>query len=797
MKLPFLDKKEKPEYYLALVLRNEKATSVIFEKIGTTIKYISHGEEEFKNTVEDAETEEFLDVLDKTITQAEEALPESIETHKTIFGLKESWVEENKIKKEYLEKLKKASVELSLDPIGFLVFTESIINLVQKDEGAPLTAVIADVGNKFIIVSLVKTGRIIETKSSEIHQSVSYTVDTLLKHFQTSEVLPSRIIIFDSEQEELTQEFMNHQWSKSLPFLHLPQIISLPQDAAIKAMLLGVATQMGTELLYDSTGIDMDEQPKVLKPEQLTETKHIETPVKEPEEENEDKEKTLEEISTEETPEETTDLEETAEVKQAETQKPLDYVTHDDSLEYFGFLEGADIAKTHLPKIEQEEKQKAMPDEIIEESIDETPVETKIATESKIALPAITGLVVEKIKTSTGVALNFLKQIHLGKLLTKESLQNFKSGKLLLIPLVILILIILALFLFLSNTKATISILVNPKQDNKTATVTFSPSSPTDIPNAVIAETPVSVSEDGSITEPATGKKNIGTPAKGTVTIFNIATGSLTLSSGTTITSSNGLTFTLDNDVVVASGDAILGASTADVNVTASDIGQDYNLPSGTKFSVSGSDATVAAKNDDAFSGGTSKQVTVVSKDDLQKALTDLPKQLENKAKSDIQTKAESGSSVLANFADESVDKQSFDKKADDQANQVTLTGSVTFTGISYKNTDLVAFANSLFNSSEAELSQENLTVSAKNIVIEKNNDISTDLTINANLLPKIDTAALVKQIAGNPLQKAKNIIGNLPQVENVGVVLKPDLFFLPQNLPGNPKNITIQITTK
>jgi len=34
MKLPFLKEKEKPEYYLALVLRNEKATSVIFEKIG-------------------------------------------------------------------------------------------------------------------------------------------------------------------------------------------------------------------------------------------------------------------------------------------------------------------------------------------------------------------------------------------------------------------------------------------------------------------------------------------------------------------------------------------------------------------------------------------------------------------------------------------------------------------------------------------------------------------------------------------------------------------------------------------
>jgi len=107
MKLPFLEKKEKAEYYLALVLRNETVTSVIFEKIGTTIKYISHGEETFQDTIEDAQTEEFLDVLDKAITQAEEALPESIETHKTILDLKVVGLKITKLKKNIWRNLKK------------------------------------------------------------------------------------------------------------------------------------------------------------------------------------------------------------------------------------------------------------------------------------------------------------------------------------------------------------------------------------------------------------------------------------------------------------------------------------------------------------------------------------------------------------------------------------------------------------------------------------------------------------------------------------------------------------------
>ncbi len=758
MKLPFLEKKEKPEYFLALVLRNEKASAVIFEKIGSTIKYISHGEEEFKNTVEDAETEEFLEVLDKTITQAESALPENIETHKTIFGLKESWIENNKIKKEYLEKLKKASDELSLNPIGFLVFAESIINLVQKDEGAPVTAVLADIGSKFITVSLIKSGRIMETKSSEIHQSTAYTVDTLLKHFQTPEVMPARIILFDSEEEELTQEFMSHQWSKSLPFLHLPQIMSLPKDAAIKAMLLGAATQMETKLLYDSTFVDMDadEKPKRIIPDEFAENKPVEIP------------------------------------KEEQTTEPLNYVDHDDSLEYFGFVEGSDVTKTPTPEplIEKE----PVPQAVVEETIDEIPEETKIETEKKTGLPSIAALGFVKFKQFLSLALKSVKQIKLDQLLTKT---NLKNGRLLIIPAVILILALIGLFLFMTNTKATVSILINPKQDSKTASVTFSSSSPTDVANSVIASENVSVSEDGSITETATGKKDIGTTSKGAVTIFNIATGNLALSSGTVITSPNGLKFTLDSDVNIASGDAILGASTATVKVTASDIGQDYNFPSGTKFSVSGQDSSVAAKNDNAFSGGTKKQVTVVSKDDIQKALNELPKQLENKAKSDISAKVTDGKTLLPNFVGESVDKQTFDKKANDQANQVTLTGTVTFQGLSYSNTDMAKLANSLFNSGNTQLSQNDLRVSAKNIVLEKNSDVSADLTIQANLVPKIDTTALAKQIAGSSLQKAKNLISNFPQVENVGIVLNPSLPFLPQNLPGSPKNITIGITAK
>ena len=767
--LPKLSSKAKPEYYLALILRNERATSVLFSKAGSTIKYLGHGEEDFETTIEDATTEQFLEVLDKSITQAETVLPDNIETHKTIFGLKDSWIEDNKIKKEYLEKLKKASEELGLEPIGFLVSTESIVNLIQKDEGTPVTAILVEMGQKFITVSLIKSGKILESKSSEIHQSAPFTVDTLLKHFQTPENMPPRVVIYGADDDEITQEFIGHPWSKSLPFLHLPQITSLPKDGTIKAMLLGAATQMGAQLLYDSQDMDLDETPTKISPDEFTNFEPVKMPASQQGE-----------------PEETPPAEPETATTEPKTEPALDFVSKDESLEYFGFAEDKDVAKT--PPLTPEIIEEKVPDVVIKEEIAEIPEEEKLAEEKKNGLVENVLMMVPKLRTSATKIIN-------GVLKSAGSKKKLLLG----IGAVALVLILGGLFLLMMDVKATIAVLVNPKTDQKTTSVTFSDSQATDIGNSIIASQPLSVSEDGSMTTGATGKKDVGTTSKGSVTIFNIGTGSLTLPSGTKLTSPNNLVFTLDSAVTVASGDAILGAATGSVKVTADNIGQEYNLPSGTKFIVAGQDSSVAAKNDNSFSGGTKKSVTVVSADDIQKLLDSLPKQLEEKAKNDIKAKVTGDNILLNNFVSENVDKtsESLDQKAGDQATDVTLKGTVDFQTLTYNNADMLKLAQSLLGNNDIQISKDNLTVNAKNIGINKDNSISADLEISAGLLPKIDSDSLAKQIAGMSIAKARNLLQNIGQVENVGIDLKPNVPFLSQNLPTNPKNITIQITTK
>src|SRR3989344_655238 len=192
MNLPFLKKKEKIEYFLALLLREEKVSAVIFEEI---------------------------------------------------LG---------KIKMEYLIKLKKVSDALGLSPIGFLVIHEAIARLIQEEEGVPVSAILTEVDKKGVAVSLIRAGKVSSTKRAKIEGSIPETTDKILHYFVNHEILPSRIIIFDDKDlEKLSQEFIGHAWSKSLPFLHVPQITTLVKGFDAKAILFGAAVQMGFEMLNE------------------------------------------------------------------------------------------------------------------------------------------------------------------------------------------------------------------------------------------------------------------------------------------------------------------------------------------------------------------------------------------------------------------------------------------------------------------------------------------------------------------------------------------------------------------
>jgi len=773
MKLPFsFGKKEEKQYYLALLLQDEKIGAVLFEEIAGKIHVSGQAEKHFRTSLEEAASEEWLDTIDKAVSNAEASLSETIQAQKTVFGVKQEWIIEGKIKKGYLTQLKKICDELSLQPIGFLVFTEAIIHLLQQEEGAPVSAILIEIGKKIVDISIVRAGRIIETKQIPFAEPVPEVVDEALKHFSNIEILPARIILFDSENnEKITQAFTGHSWSRGLPFLHVPQTTVLPPNFDTKGVLYGTATQMGFEV----------EEREIIEESKGTKV----------------------EINTEKRNE--TELQTNREEIKDQNEEKVFVSSETVNADYFGFITNGDVADAPHTIPDEVIEQTRLPEhDIVGQAIEEIPEEVKEKETGAISAEGSgeprgqrpnAGLGVHAMLLMEGIK----KGLHLFK---KRHPTSHFSFPFLIIP-GILIIGILLLVAYIFGLKATVTLHISPKTLENAQDVTFAIDGQNDFSKNIIAAQTIKIDENGTQSTDATGTKKVGTPAKGKVTIFSRLTDNTNIAKGTVLTASNGLQYTLDDIVHVASfsGDTSdPSVNVSNVSVTSKDIGTAYNLPSGTKLTITGLDKSdVSAKNDAPFSGGTQKEITVVDQKDLDKALDDLIKSLTDKAKNELHSKIGGDKYMLPVFAKQDVSKKTFDKKAGDEAKTVNLNATITYQGASYSKSDITDFAKHIMKDkipSDSDITNDGIQTEVSNIKQNKDT-ISANLAMKASLVPKLDIQQIAKEITGKSFTGTATALKNRPQVSDISIHLQPNFPFLPKFLPRLMKNIHIIITVQ
>lgn len=792
MKLPFLSlftKKVPSDYFLALLFRDEKIQAVVFEQVNGRIQVIGQGKATLTTNVERASDEMLLESADKAISIAESSLPNGIQTHKTVFGVKETWVQDAHITKDYLSRLKTISDQLDLKPIGFLVFPEAIAHLLQKEEGAPVSAILVESGKMQITITLLRAGRIVGTQEVPLHESVTATVEDALKQFENVEIFPSRIILFESDDEAAEKKFLTHRWSKSLPFLHVPQITTLPPDFDTRAILFGTATQMGFDAI-DLVKLPLKKHDGFFDEEHAEEKGKEQQPVAGSETmPGSDFEKNEESLAKTE-----------AKEKQ-EQENIVAEVTGEDTSEYFGFVKNSDIAQEatypHKTPLATHEAMDAVTEEIPEEEKEEE------LAGSAPGFGKSGPLFFEGAKKRFATLQHiFPKQFSLAPLTgffgSISSMLPGNSNKLLLLIPVLVVLFVAFFLWYVFGVKAKVTLFLTPKTISQDQSVTFTTDGTSNASNNILAAQSISVSEEGKISGDATGQKDVGTPAKGTVTIFNSDDSPHTLTQGTTIVSANNLKFTLDKDVTVASGSSDptnLTAGTADVPVTAANIGTDANLPSNTKFTISGT-SVLAAKNATAFSGGTKKSLVVVSQKDLDTLTSQLTENLKDKAKLDLASKVGNDQVVLPDFTKTTPSNTNFDKKVNDEATGINLDGTITFETLVFKKSDIDSYTKSALVgkvSSDLTLAPNGITFSVKDMTT-KNNTTKATLTIKASLIPQIDANSLKNQIAGKSFAQARDILSGITQFSDSTFTLSPNLFFLPKDLPRISGNISLQV---
>ncbi len=786
MKLPipfFNSKNDDSDYYLALLLTEDKASAVILKATEEKLKPLNTHSEFFPESIEHLNLEEFITTIDKTISRAEEILPPQIETHKTVFGVKDKWVdrETKKIKKEYLDKLKKVCDALDLTPIGFMVTTEAITHLIEDEEGAPVSAVFAEIGEKQISLSLLRGGKVVETISSTLMHSAPHTVDKLLSHF-TVPVLPARIVLYlNKPDEEANQAFISHQWSKSLPFLHVPQVTVLPVHFDTRSLTYGAATQMG----FTVSEPHHEALPKLTKEEKKEEE---EIAAEEPlEAVNEEVEKDTE------TPEE-----EQSELKM-DNIAPVP--ASEENSSDFGFVvDGEPVAQkavhhepegSHHSEIETETHGHSSHESHHrdEDEDEERPHRSKSLSER---LPFLANLSLPKN----------IKMPNVSGMM--GSMSGKKAPLKIIVPLLIVIILLVGTsFFYINVVKATVSLSVKPNIVNEQASVTFSSDDSNNFSNNVIAARSISASIQTELSGNATGKKDVGEKAKGTVTFFNNDNDPVTLSSGAEIRASNGEVFVLDKEAKIpaATGDIFTGTKpgNADASVIAKDLGTEGNVPSGTRFTV-GSASTLAARNDSAFSGGTTKNVTVVSKSDLDKLRADILKKGQAEAQGKLAEEAESGETVLPVISSPSLENATFDKKEGDEATKVTLKGNVIYQGLAYNNDDLKEYGLTVLKSQYADdvtFAESSIKSTVEDVNLDDPKTAEAQVTVEGGQLPEMDTADIIKNVKDQSLGQARETISNLPQVTKTDITFSPPIFIIPDLFPRLPNQISVEIKTE
>jgi hypothetical protein len=373
-------------------------------------------------------------------------------------------------------------------------------------------------------------------------------------------------------------------------------------------------------------------------------------------------------------------------------------------------------------------------------------------------------------------------------------------GLTLIIPVIIVIALIAA---YLLLPKATVTVFVDPKVLEKETQIVADPSITTmDEAKKQIAGKVVETTVDGTAKAPATGKKKIGDAAKGTVILYNKTSAPKTFSQGTELIGPDNLSFKLDTSVTVASQSAVEGGISfgkATGNATASTIGPEGNLAAGKDLTIKGAGDQYTAKVDTAFSGGVSKDVTIVTSDDQKKLLASLTSDLKKKASDEIQGKLTGDMKILEETFTEKVLKQAFSKNPNDQATEFSLTLNLSLKGTAYSDTDLKTIVGKLVETNVPEgydLDLSRTETQATVSKVEKDGKIIFTAKFKAKLMPRLDLNKIKSEIAFKTPVQVEDILKSKDSVIGADIKATPELPGPLQRLPLLPQNINLEISS-
>ncbi len=775
---------EKKTVYLSLVLTPSTVLAAVWN-MG------DDGHVEIVGTASDsvvADTwDERLVSSDHVISSCEgKAGPSEIKN--VILGLSEEYLTpEGEVAHDVRGPLKKILSSLGLTALGYVGLDSALSFYFKKTEGIPPSCIFIHCGTSTVDVTLYSVGQKIGREHLKLTGKTVLDIEAAMKKIAQSEILPPRIMIYgmgEQDLEEFRRSLMKHPWTAKLQFLHFPKIESIPGKVLAKSVVMAGASELVHAVSdKDESGetkqTSEEEQETEASPTQIRQTTPVHVEVVEEDIQKEDQSDESEEVISEDEHDE-----EVGELVKDEDESAMD-------------MKEETVISQHTPKRKELENVEIVdPTELgfgpAEDETEELPQDSQPDEEEQ-----------EEQEDQERISPFVKLRDFLSGLFQRQT--NETGGKKKVIFAIIGVLILIVGIAGYSAwqwfvPKATVTISVVPKMIDKSETVTVSTTG-TEInaEKSVIPGKKIEKTVSGEKTATVSGTKKVGDPARGTVTLYNKSLSAKTLEKGSVFTFGS-LSFTLDAEVTIASASESIGSITfgkANGALTASAIGPESNISANSEFvSKEYGGNVVIARNEQALSGGTSRNVTVVTSADMNKLVAALTTELSTKAKEDIASDSSGGLTLIDSTIEISKDvSKTFDKELDQEAKNITGKVTITVTGIAYNPDDIKTLLRKKVNADVPKGYVVNETRESMDIgtpKVAKDETITIAASIHSAALPVVDAGDTARKISGKSTDDIKAVLKDIPGISNVSVLIGKSSSS--GKLPKNPANITIKI---
>jgi len=371
--------------------------------------------------------------------------------------------------------------------------------------------------------------------------------------------------------------------------------------------------------------------------------------------------------------------------------------------------------------------------------------------------------------------------------------------KLVLIILGVLLLIGFSVWAIFFAPRATVVISAKTTSSAISIPTTISQSASTNFEDAVLKADMQKQTEEKSVDFTATGKKDDGEKATGTVKLSQQSLSATQVAAGTKLKTSGGLTFVTDDAVTIPASSTSAPScfptacpGTTTVAVSAAENGSKYNAADG---SLSGAPSGVSAEFTGPTSGGVTKMITVVSQSDIQKAKQSIADEETDGVREELSKKFTNNEVVLSETFDIKYEDVVVSPAEGKEAETATLTTNVTYSILAVNRDELNTFLDGYMSKElDGNNDQRVYDNGSQKAVFE---DVSTEgKTVKANMIataqigPKIEDQDVKNQVKGKRYGDIQQSLEAIQGVDNVEVKFFP---FWVSSVPDDINRITVE----